>query len=273
MASPVLVTDIVDGYARLNSDIDPSQPTDVSNGLAYNSVRGLLTPIIPNLKPGQSLLDKSLIFQFNPETIEYTKSNGWGNHRRLGHSASIPFWQEGGEKTIQFTLMLDATAGTKYISFGNSASQQQQNAERDNGTYVNYNDAINTNNDQMGCLPQIEILEALQYPLVDNSPIVFANGIPVLTKVNLNYGGNIRVANDLFQNPPMVVFVYGSLHAQGYITSLTRKDKLFNRFLNPIRTEYDVTFTVDEAIIVDNNLTLRPLQAALVERNDSSLIM
>ena len=241
-----LVTNVRDRYSRPNSPGQEKIPFPKTIP-GQSGTRG---KIIPMVDIGQDcLLDRAVFFQFNPEEIRYSKTNNWGNHQRLGFAYEIPFWVSGGAKTISFTLMMDATASSNYRHF-RSRSSNDSNSNPAGSEYLNLDDYYASGDapGSLGLLPEIEKLEALQYPINRSTGdlVSFKNGFPDILSLKQ------------FSNSPFVVFSYGSVSAVCFVSGLERRDMLFNKELNPIRAEFSVTLNVHEAKVVNTNFLVQP---------------
>jgi hypothetical protein len=236
-----MVTSILDQYFQGERKTLRS----IGQDFAYNSMRGVIVPVLTN--GFNNLMPHAVVFQFNPDTISYQKQNNYGSHERIGHKDSIPYWQNGGARIINFKLHMEGTAGAQFKTFKGSGSVS---GDGNSSAYINYNDWDSVDNNRRGLLDEIEKLEALQYPLVDTGkdrlPTTFINGIPKHSKQ--------------FTSTPRIILSFGSLYAEGYLINLSRTDVLMNKYLNPIRSEFDVTISVDEARVVDTNVVIRPTE-------------
>lgn len=263
------VTNIKDRYFRdAPPDIEKLNYPDPGPRVAS---RGML---IPYLGDGKKIpLDRSVIFQFNPEEIEYEKMSEFSHHDRLGFSYTIPFWVSGGSKTISFRLFLDATPGSNYRIFKKAISSKYQ-TNANNGTHINFDDYLLSGlaDGSEGLLPELEKLEAFQYP-IDKSKqdlVQFNTRRQVSGTTQSFTPANPDVLSlEQFANPPYVVFSYGNVYAVTLVQSMRRKDILFNKDLNPIRSEIDLLLEVHESRVIDTNVIFQTKVEVEKQRNDT----
>lgn len=241
-----LVTNIRDRYIK---PFPPSPDRPIafpSIDQSQTAVRGMMIPQMA-ISNEASLIENAILFQFNPETITYTKAVRYTSHERLGYASDIPFWVAGGARNISFKLTLDGTASSQYKNMAvrpgaNNSYSNDNNIP--NGSYVNLNDYYNSaDGNGNGLLKEIAKFEALLYPMVKNGTglVDFNFGMVEVSKIRQ------------FDNPPYVLFTYGDVAANCFVTSLDREDVLFNRKLNPIRTELTIQLSVIEAKVLDKN--------------------
>jgi hypothetical protein len=241
-----LITNIGDRYFR-------QAPPTVGAPIQFPAVdqsmtatRGMLIP--QNAIGGEdSFVKNAILFQFNPETITYSKQLNYTQHQRLGYAYDIPFWVSGGAKTISFKLTLDGTAGSQFKNMivrpGRGSSYVNDN-NVPNGGYVNLNDYRSSpDGNGKGLLEEIAKFEALVYPMQANDTR--------LMEFNFGMAEVNKMAQ--FANPPYVLFSYGNVAANVFVTGYDRSDILFNKVLNPIRTELNLSLTVIEAKVLDKS--------------------
>lgn len=233
-----MVTNIRDRYNR-----KPAQPVTPINfpsvDYGRNTKRGML---IPMTNIGEDLpVENAVIFQFNPEEVEHDKKITISEQERTGFAYDIPFWSRGGARTVNFKLFMDATAGSSYRIFTGKSGF-------DNSINASHVDLSNLPDPySLGLLPEIQKLEKMQYPVDrDNKRLIgFTNG--VANVYNLKQ----------FSTIPFVVFSYGSFMALCYLAGMPRKDILFNKALNPIRSEIQIQLRVIESKVIDTNFINR----------------
>jgi hypothetical protein len=239
------VSNIRDRYYRQTpANVGKIDFPDINFGM--NEKRGMLMPM---LSISEELpIENAVIFQFNPDEINYEKKIDISQQERTGFSYDIPFWAKSGSRTISFRLLLDATAGTQYRTFNRSYNGDNQSK---GAAYINTSNI--TDLQSSGCLPAIQRLEAMQYPLnvKERRLINFVNGVANVTDMKQ------------FSTIPFVVFSYGNLMAITYLTELRRKDVHFNKELNPDRCEMDITLRV---------LEVKPVNTEFVNRIGKSVI-
>lgn len=263
------VTNIKDRYFRqAPPDVDKLNYPDAGPRIA---TRGML---IPYMGEGKKIpLDRSVVFQFNPEEIEYEKTNEFSHHERTGFSYTIPFWVSGGSKTISFKLFLDATPGSNYRIFKKPISSKYQTKSA-NGTHINFDDYILSGlaEGSEGLLPELEKIESFQYPvnkknldLVQFSTRRQVNG----TNQSFTPANPDVLSLEQFSNPPFIIFSYGNVYAVTLIQNMRRKDMLFNSSLNPIRSEIDLVLEVHESRIIDTNIIFSARNEITKQRNDT----
>lgn len=236
----VMLTNVKDRYYRPG-------PPDKGSTLSFPFIeqsmtrsRGLLVPQTA-LNNKNTLQSHIISFQFNPTEITYAKGMNYTEHQRLGYSYEIPFWVSGGAKTISFTLTLDGTAGSQYRNM--VGKEVVQKNDSNNNEYINFNDYKNSpDGNGKGLLDEIAKYEALMYPMRQTDKEL----------VQFKFGKAEVLDLKQFTNPPYVLFTYGDVAVNCFV-QVARKDILFNRKLNPIRTELSITLTVIEAKVLDKS--------------------
>lgn len=249
------VTNTLDRY-RSNIVPGPENRLNFPDTSPTQATRGML---IPYMGDGKSLpLDRSVIFQFNPEEISYEKTLNLEHHERLGFPYTIPFWVSGGSRIISFQLFLDATPGSNYRLFKRATSSPITNNSV-NSPYINFNDYYTSGlaDGSEGLLPEIQKIENYMYPVDKKRQQLssFSSRRQVHgTTQSFNSSNPDVITIEKFSNPPFVIFSYGNIYAVTLIVGYKRVDKLFNKDLNPVRSTIDLSLEVHEAKIIDTNI-------------------
>lgn len=237
-------------------DTNDIKPLGTDNGSVirsskYNSLRGMFLP----KKRSENGFDDSrkFIFQFNPEEIKIQKETVYNTRSYTGLDYTDYIWANGGEKTIQFSLFLDASPGAFNTTFRNSSTTGLDNL----------NDA--SNKKPRGVLDDCELLESFLRPDV---PVKGAIKTP-----RFSSGG--VVPSNQFYPPPVLIFVYGNFYMEGILKSADFSYTNFKPNLIPMRAETNVVFAVLEQQEVSINTVLnqiRPQIASAFLQSQNKLI-
>lgn len=177
-------------------------------------------------------LNNILFFQFNPSSINDTKSNNYETLDLPGFAGELDIWAKGGAHIMSFELFFDATAGSNTPLFGKSV-------DWGNPTY----DTLERDKPR-GTLDDIEMLRSFQYPIqIDpNTPRFIAGGV---------------VPAKRFMPPPVGIFVFGEWYLECLVTVGDIEHLLFNDRLIPTRSRVSVSLKILENSLVNQNTRLK----------------
>ena len=171
---------------------------------------------------------KILKFQFNPIEISDNFTPQYEDRIRTGVSESDFLWVSGSVRTMDFTLFLDSTLGSRSEYFSSDK---------------------NFTHSDKGVLPQLEFLQALTRPYLKSNSSNIGVFIDKAMFVRGAYVGN----TGRFYPPPEIVFVYGNYYLTGVVGSVGTKLTLFNENLIPIRAEVVVSLKIHDGIALNVN--------------------
>jgi hypothetical protein len=223
---------------RVNTAMgEPAVTYPGSNG--YNALRGLIA--------AEDDLTKTLVFQFNPDTMSETKASEYADRKYPGLPFKAYIWSSGGDRVLSFQLFMDATAATNNPQF------------RKNVGYGNASIDDLAISQPRGTLDRVELLTSFLYPRLKANSASESLPVPLFTQ------GGI-VPENQFLPPPVAIFCYGGYYLRGFIRDVTTTHELFNKDLYPVRSRCDVNFTVLEqtSIIIDPNVKLKATSALSV---------
>lgn len=174
-----------------------------TNGFAPRALRGVMANM------GQGL---ALQFQFNPDSIDFEKTNNWDIDYITGYNSPIFTWVSGKEKTIKFNLFFDSTAGS--ASLGPITSRSVP------GVFIAPPGSIKT------VQGQIAVMDSFQAPSVPSA---------------------ISLGLDSVQLPPPdCYFILGVRFWRTVVMRAPRKEILYDHLLRPLRVTYEVELAVKE---------------------------
>lgn len=218
------------------------QSTDEFNSAIRGKTltRGILIPS-KALESNTYDLSSGYVFQFNPESIQDTKSTIYETRGYTGFAYNDYIWGGGGERTISFQLFLDDTTASHMATI----AQTQTDAvsiETNNGNYnfrLNGNTYSSTRVHERGILDDVELLQSFLYPdkLENEKTPMFASG-------------GVISANQ-FRPPASVIFSFGKYYIEGVIKSAPVSYSLFDTDLTPLRATIDIEIGVYEFINLD----------------------
>lgn len=214
----------------VSSSVNGTPEVKYAGARGYNALRGLLAQ--------EDDLDKTLIFQFNPETITDQKVTTYADRNYTGLPFNAYIWTNGAERTITFQLFMDATAGSNTKTFRKDV--QWGNAGNESLAFTS----------PRGTLDNVELLNSFLYPRLKVNVSSPSLPVPKFTS-----GG--VVPEHQFIPPPTAIFCYGEYYLRGLVRDVSVTHELFNKDLVPVRSTCDVTFAVLEQTAVVLNATIK----------------
>lgn len=193
------------------------------NNVGYSSNRGILCEKDFYDEPARVLL-----FQFNPETIQDNKGNNYTTKSYTGFTYNDYPWISGGERVITFELNFIATAGANTPHFGKGRDTSSVYGASTVDTLEKFF--------PHGTLDDIDILRGFLYPKLTDPEVV-----------RFTKSGHIPTPK--FTSPPIVIFSYGAMYLEGYVTDCNIEHTTVNEKLIPVISKANVTFKVIEAYV------------------------
>lgn len=206
--------------APTHSAVSGVPEVEYKNRKAYNPLRGVLAD--------EDDLTKMYVFQFNPETVRDNKMNSYSESSYTGLPYSNNLWANGGLRTVDFTLFMDATAGSNTRAFYKDV--QYGNEGHDSLARIK----------PRGTLDDVELLQSFQYPR--NKANASSPSLPV---PQFSSGGMVN--ENQFVPPPTVIFCYGGFYLRCQVMDLYIEHALFNKDLYPVRSKVDVMLNIIES--------------------------
>lgn len=180
---------------------------------------------------------KGYYFQFNPQTIQDTKSTIYETRSYAGFPYVDHIWSNGGERSVTFQLFLDDTPGSDVADLRERATIMASG-----GIMYTTGEGTNfsaTRRHPRGILDSVEKIQSFLYP----APLKNTDGTDVATP-QFASGGIVELTQ--FRAPEKAVVTIGALYYSGYVKAAPVTYELFDSDLTPIRGAIDLEFAVDE---------------------------